>query len=269
MRIHPRGWNDELWICSLRGHTTPAAEVRSLRPGDDDHLGVEIGSRRLSRCLRCDSWIASALPSTTQAETLPPDEHLPKPRRGQPLEEAITMKVIALWRAVHAVFFALVAVLLAVILTNLAGWRDNAEQLIGKIEPSLTETGRAGGADFLLKNLQRLAGLETATLLKLLAVVVVFAVLEGVEAIGLWKERRWAEYLTVIATALLLPYEVIEITKKVTALRIGGFIANVAVVVFLIYTKRLFGLRGGPQHDSGTNWTAVLEHTPPTGRAIS
>ncbi len=179
------------------------------------------------------------------------------------------MKVISLWRGVHAVFFALVGVLLAVILTNLAGWKSSAEQLVSKIEPRLTDTGRAGGNTFLLKNLERLAGLETSTLLKLLAVVVVFAVLEGAEAIGLWKERRWAEYLTVIATALLLPYEVAEILKKTTVLRIGGFIANVAVVVFLIYSKRLFGVRGGAGHELSTDWSAILQRTPPTGRPIS
>ena len=70
-------------------------------------------------------------------------------------------------------------------------------------------------------------------------------VLEGVEAIGLWFERRWAEYLTVVATASLLPIEVLELTRHATPLKAAGFVVNVAVVVYLVVAKRLFGVRGG------------------------
>ena len=42
--------------------------------------------------------------------------------------------------------------------------------------------------------------------------------LEGLEGIGLLMRRLWAEYLTVIATAILLPLEVYEIVQKPGAL---------------------------------------------------
>ena len=69
--------------------------------------------------------------------------------------------------------------------------------------------------------------------------------LELVEGVGLWLAKRWAEYLTVVATAAFLPYEVYELTKSVTVTKVGAFVINVLAVVYLVLAKRLFGARGG------------------------
>ena len=68
----------------------------------------------------------------------------------------------------------------------------------------------------------------------------VYAVLEGTEGIGLAMRRRWAEYLTVIATGVLIPFEAYEVVHKVTLFRVGALLLNVAVVGYLAYRKRLF-----------------------------
>ena len=67
-----------------------------------------------------------------------------------------------------------------------------------------------------------------------------YAVLEGTEGIGLAMRRRWAEYLTVIATGVLIPFEAYEVVHKVTLFRVGALLLNVAVVGYLAYRKRLF-----------------------------
>jgi uncharacterized membrane protein (DUF2068 family) len=64
--------------------------------------------------------------------------------------------------------------------------------------------------------------------------------LEGTEGVGLAMRRRWAEYLTVIATGLLIPYEIYEVVSHVTLFRVGALLLNVAVVGYLAYRKRLF-----------------------------
>src|SRR6059058_5492272 len=46
-----------------------------------------------------------------------------------------------------------------------------------------------------------------------------YGALELVEGTGLWLDQLWAEYLTVIATALLLPLELYELVRKPTALK--------------------------------------------------
>ena len=67
-----------------------------------------------------------------------------------------------------------------------------------------------------------------------------YALLEGTEGIGLAMRRRWAEYLTVIATSVLIPFEAYEVVHKVTLFRVGALLLNLAVVGYLAYRKRLF-----------------------------
>ena len=71
-------------------------------------------------------------------------------------------------------------------------------------------------------------------------VVIAYALVEGSEGVGLALRRRWAEYLIVIATGLLIPYEVWEVVHKLTLFRLGSLVLNVAIVVYLAYRKRLF-----------------------------
>lgn len=81
-------------------------------------------------------------------------------------------------------------------------------------------------------------GLSHTTFVAIIAVA--YALLEGTEGVGLAKRRRWAEYLTVLATAILIPFEAYEVISKPTLFRIGALLLNVAVVGYLAYRKRLF-----------------------------
>ena len=71
-------------------------------------------------------------------------------------------------------------------------------------------------------------------------VAIMYAMLEGTEGVGLAMRRRWAEYLTVIATGLLIPYEAYEVVRHITLFKVGALLLNVAVVGYLAYRKRLF-----------------------------
>jgi uncharacterized membrane protein (DUF2068 family) len=72
-----------------------------------------------------------------------------------------------------------------------------------------------------------------------------YAVIELVEAVGLWLMKRWGEYFAVIATSVFLPLEIYELTEKVTALRLIALVINIVAVIWLLWSKRLFGLNGG------------------------
>ena len=65
-----------------------------------------------------------------------------------------------------------------------------------------------------------------------------YAVLEGAEAYGLWRRRRWGEWLTVIATSLLLVPEVWELTKGASPLKVGALVVNLLVVAYLVWRLR-------------------------------
>jgi uncharacterized membrane protein (DUF2068 family) len=65
-----------------------------------------------------------------------------------------------------------------------------------------------------------------------------WAALFVVEGIGLWKVKRWAEYLTLIATASFLPLEGYELIRHVTWPRVLALGANLVVVGYLLWLKR-------------------------------
>jgi hypothetical protein len=70
-----------------------------------------------------------------------------------------------------------------------------------------------------------------------------------------------------VATIVFLPYEIHELIKSVTALKLVALIINLAVAAYLLYAKRLFGLRGGgraerAEREADTGWTAIERATP-------
>jgi uncharacterized membrane protein (DUF2068 family) len=89
--------------------------------------------------------------------------------------------------------------------------------------------------------LQLLLKIGTFSHVTVLAIgAIVYALLEGTEGVGLAMRRRWAEYLTVIATGILIPYEAYEVIHHVTLFKVGALLLNLAVVGYLAYRKRLF-----------------------------
>lgn len=70
------------------------------------------------------------------------------------------------------------------------------------------------------------------------AVACVYATVFSVEGWGLWREKRWAEYLTVIVTASLIPLEVWEIFHHFTWLKVLALALNVVIVGYLVHVLR-------------------------------
>jgi uncharacterized membrane protein (DUF2068 family) len=58
------------------------------------------------------------------------------------------------------------------------------------------------------------------------------------EGIGLWLEKRWAEWLTVIITSSLIPIEIYEIFHHTTPVKIFVLLINIAIVTYLVYRIR-------------------------------
>ena len=59
-----------------------------------------------------------------------------------------------------------------------------------------------------------------------------------VEGIGLWRGKKWAEYLTIGVTASLLPVEVMALVHRVTLVRIATLVINTLVIVYLLWELR-------------------------------
>jgi uncharacterized membrane protein (DUF2068 family) len=249
----PKNWHTETFVCSLRGHVVPAAEVRTLRP-EDGGLGVDlVDGRRLGRCTRCDVWVPVAVAAEPAPQTLPALADLNVPRRGKVLREALILRVIAIDKGVHSVVFGLAAIALLVLDQNLGGLQNFARQSIAVLDGS--GQPRQATVQSVLHSLLNLHG---HTLLALAAVAALYSVVEGIESVGLWMEKRWAEYLTVVATAGFIPFEVRELLHGVSALKVIALVLNVAILVWLVINKRLFGVRGGEQHQSSGDPTELF-----------
>lgn len=65
-----------------------------------------------------------------------------------------------------------------------------------------------------------------------------YAALFLTEGTGLLFRKRWAEWLTLIATSSLMPFEMYELARKFTAVRSLALLINAAVVLYLIYLVR-------------------------------
>ena len=144
------------------------------------------------------------------------------------------IKVIIVERIINAIVLIALAISLLVAGRTgaLAGWAQYAQDQLN------LEAGRSFIVQVLLKVVVYIGNFSHTTLLALGAIV--YALLEGTEGVGLAMRRRWAEYLTVIATGILIPYEAYEVIHKVTLFKIGALLLNVAVVGYLAYRKRLF-----------------------------
>ncbi len=82
--------------------------------------------------------------------------------------------------------------------------------------------------------------LEKATLVddhmlrRIGAVVFIYAGLDLTEGIGLYLEKAWAEYLTLAITASFLPWEIFEVFRRVTTIRVSLLALNALVFIYLL-----------------------------------
>src|SRR5271155_5236975 len=82
------------------------------------------------------------------------------------------------------------------------------------------------------------SGLSVSRIHALRIVTLVYAAVFAVEGIGLWMKKRWAEWLTTIITASLIPLEAWEIVLRPTIGKILILLANMAVVAYLVWHVR-------------------------------
>src|SRR3982075_1304617 len=259
----------ELLVCGLRAQPRTGPAGAGLRP-QDAIFARDIDGTRWYRCLRCDSWLPLGEPARP-ARRYPPDrDEIELPLRGKALRDKIVLRAIAVDRAFHFVLLGLLAIAIFLFTAHQVQLRDTFYRVIADLQHTTggapVQTGHVG----VLHELDRLFSLRSGTLHLVGAAVSVYAVLEGVEAIGLWYQQRWAEYLTFIATTAFLPLEMYELTRTVSPLKIIALIVNIAVVVYLLRAKRLFGFNGGAaaeraERERARGWEALERTAPEAG----
>jgi uncharacterized membrane protein (DUF2068 family) len=82
--------------------------------------------------------------------------------------------------------------------------------------------------------LEWFSGLSATRVHALRMVTLAYAAVFAIEGIGLWMRKRWAEWMTTIITASLIPLELWELFNRPNIGKAAVFVANVAIVVILI-----------------------------------
>jgi len=224
-----------LFGCFRKGHVTYAPNEPELR----ERLMATTAGGTAWRCLRCGAFVTDGQHGSGPAAAAP------LIRRGKELRSQLILRVFAAERFLRFLVFAVAAY---------GVWRfkyDEAgiERAYNNDLPAIRALYRDLGFDV---NHSRLLGLIqhsfmlTPRTLDYLAIgLAAYAVIELVESVGLWLGQRWGEYFAMVATSVFLPYEIYDLTVKVTWLRVAALAINLLLVIYLVWSRRLFGVRGG------------------------
>jgi uncharacterized membrane protein (DUF2068 family) len=96
---------------------------------------------------------------------------------------------------------------------------------------------------YVQKALEKLGLLNDKKLKELSITTFFYSALLLTEGIGLAFRQRWAEYFTIVTTASLIPLEIYEIARRLSAPRIVLLLINIAVLVYLGMDLRRRGKR--------------------------
>jgi uncharacterized membrane protein (DUF2068 family) len=175
------------------------------------------------------------------------------------------LRFIAVERCFHVLIFALLAVAIFLYIPHRHALQSDYAQLVRDLRNSTFGGNFGRGGIWSLIN--RLLTIRELDLIIIGVLLIVYSVILVAEIVGLWRARRWAEYLTFIESCVLLPYEIYEFISSVTFLKVAGFILNLAILLYLAIVHRLFGVRGGARavrarYEAGGGRLAIERATP-------
>ena len=232
-----RTWDWELRSCGRHGHETFQPEEEDLA----DRLVVDTPEGPAWRCLRCGDFVIG------EPRRTGPADQAPTVLRGRALRDAFILRLLAVERGIRGVLL----VLLAYGIFKFQGARDSLQRVFDTYLPLLRPLADRAGIDLQstgpVKLIDKALHTPQGTLFWVTIGVLAYGALELLEAVGLWIMKRWGEYVAVIGTSVFIPLEIYELLETVTWVRVVAFVLNVFAVVYLLYTKRLFGLRGGKE----------------------
>jgi uncharacterized membrane protein (DUF2068 family) len=151
--------------------------------------------------------------------------HSPATIRQETGHHSVTLLLIGLFKLVKATLLMVVGFgALRLIHQNIA---DMAKHLVEylRIDPDKR---------YIHALLAKLLGVDAQKLRMLSVGAFIYGGVYLIEGVGLLRQKRWAEYMTILTTAGLIPLEVYEMDRRRTAIKILLLLVNVAIVVFLI-----------------------------------
>jgi uncharacterized membrane protein (DUF2068 family) len=221
----------ELITCGLSGHITYVPDDETLA----NRLSGSTGLGPVSRCLRCGDFALG------EPQGHGPAEEAPMIMRGKALRQAIILRALGIERFFRAVVIAVAAYAV----WKFRGTRGSIQATLDRDLPIFRAAGFKVDQMTAVHELEKALAAKPSTLALLTLMLAAYALVELIEGVGLWLLKRWGEYFAVVATSVFLPLEIHDLAKGITMTRVVTFTINVAAVIYLLLSKRLFGLRGG------------------------
>jgi uncharacterized membrane protein (DUF2068 family) len=143
----------------------------------------------------------------------------------KPADRSVTILLIGIFKLLKALCLVLIAVT-AFHLVN--------KDLGQTIERWAIELHLDPGGKLVRRAISHALNISPKKLELVGVVTLIYAGLFGTEGVGLLLGKRWAEYMTIITTGLLMPLEIYEILKHANFWKIATLVINAAAVVYLI-----------------------------------
>jgi uncharacterized membrane protein (DUF2068 family) len=150
-------------------------------------------------------------------------------RAGDPPRTRLVLRLIAIERSGRGVLLLAAGIYLLFHLSTDFG--RVAERIIRRIDIDPRQ-------HFFHRIVMRLHHLHAHELRIAGIAAISWGALELIEGVGLWLDQLWAEYLTLIATSLLIPFELYELAIRPSLWKAGGILVNVLIVSYLAVALR-------------------------------
>lgn len=83
-----------------------------------------------------------------------------------------------------------------------------------------------------------LSRIHDTQLLAIAAGAAFYSALRLVLASGLWRGKEWAEWLTALSAGIYIPFEIYELARGLTWVRVAAFLGNILIVLFMVNAIR-------------------------------
>jgi len=241
-------WN--LRTCSRRGHVTYAPDEPEYRAKLE--AATPLGDAW--RCLRCGTYVLGDPHGTG------PAEDAPVLLRGKALRAAFILRLLAVERWLRGAILLLLSAAVFELKSTQASIKEYVDRDLKALKPFFNQIHFNVSDSATIHSIEKVLNAKSSTLNLIAFGILLYALLQIVEGIGLWVLKRWGEYVAVVGTTLFIPFEVYELTDKISWLKIGVLLVNVAAVLYLVLSKRLFGIRGGhAAYEASLHEVSLLE----------
>jgi len=140
-------------------------------------------------------------------------------------DHGVGLRVIAIYEAIKTIGLILVAI---------AAFRLHHTQEFERLVHWLENLSLADSNGLRWKLVGVLREMGPGKFMAIGIAALAYAVIFGVEGVGLWLGKRWAEWFTVIATGSLIPLELYETVHAFGWIKLATLIGNVAIIVYLV-----------------------------------